>query len=248
MAPYMIHTSFQHELYPLDVPPVTNNYRQTHSTAASTVDTDAPQALEEENEQPIIDLARNKLGIIRGNNRMRERIPQNEGTHSLRTEADVLDASRLYLLHPVNVAANELLNRGRVECRREHTARNTSRMDILWVHIHGNHTTDIAVLEFKNTYVLHEADFLPAMTNASGAAQKLVAASGSDSGTLLTRNAYWLSKQAKKYYEGIHTADIAIFDWNSMVVFDFSGMSEALTNPKLARAIWVSEAGKHPAL
>ena len=61
MAPYMIHTSFQHELYRLDIPPVPNDYRQITSTSASTIDTDALRALEEEGEQPIIDLARNFL-------------------------------------------------------------------------------------------------------------------------------------------------------------------------------------------
>jgi hypothetical protein len=51
-----------------------------------------------------------------------------------------------------------------------------------------------------------------------------------------------VSKQAKKYHQELQTPDIAVFDWNNMVVFDFSGMSR---NPKLARAIWFSEAGKN---
>jgi hypothetical protein len=245
MAPYMIHTSFQHELYQLNVPPVPNNYRQTHSTAASTINTDAPRALETEDEEPIIVLARNSLWNIRANSRLRERIPQNEGTHSLRTEADVLDASRLYLLHPVNVAVNELLKNGRLECRREHVASSTSRTDILWVHIHNDQTTNIAVLEFKNAFVLRKADFSPAMVNASEAERAVAKTFAGDTETLLTGNAYWLSKQAVKYHEELQTADVAIFDWNNMVVFDFSGMSETPQNPKLARAIWFSEAGKN---
>jgi len=130
MAPYMIHTSFQHELYELDIPSVPNNYRQIASTAASTISTDAPAALEAEDDQAIIVLARDSLLSLRGNTRMRERIPQNEGTHSLRTEADVLDASRLYLLYPVHAAVKELLSHGRLECRREHTS-HTSRTDIV---------------------------------------------------------------------------------------------------------------------
>jgi hypothetical protein len=242
MAPYMIHTSFQHTLYKLDVPPVENEYRQTHSTAASTIATDAPRALEAEDKQLIIALACNSLSNLRGNSRLRERIPQNEGTHSLRTEADVLDASRLYLLHPVNVAANELLNYGRLECRREHIASQTSRTDVLWVHIHENKTTNIAVLEFKNAFVLQEAEFRLAMGDASEAGQKLEEAFNTDAKTLLTGNAYWVSKQAKKYHKELPIADVAIFDWKNMVVLDFSGVSETPGNPKLARAIWFSEA------
>ena len=175
---------------------------------------------------------------------MRERIPQNEGTHSLITEADVLDASRLYLLHPVNVAVKELLNHGHLECRREHTASPTSRTDIVWVHIDGNQTTNVAVLEFKNTYVLREDDFRPAMANANEAERKLQDAFDTNTDTLLTGNAFWVSKQAIKYHEELQTADVAVFDWNNMVVFDFSGMSETPINPKLARAIWFSETGK----
>jgi hypothetical protein len=96
---------------------------------------------------------------------------------------------------------------------------------------------NIAVLEFKNTFVLREADFRPAMANASEAEQMLEDAFETDNKTLLTGNAYWLSKQAKKYHGESHTADVAIFDWNNMVVFDFSGMFETPINPKLTRAI-----------
>jgi hypothetical protein len=70
MAPHMIHTSFQHELYQLNIPPVPNNYRQINPTSASTIATDAPRALEAEDEQPIIALARNSLWNIRGNGRL----------------------------------------------------------------------------------------------------------------------------------------------------------------------------------
>jgi hypothetical protein len=240
----MIQTSFQHELYTLEIPPVPNNYRQITSTAASTINTDAPRALEEEDEGPIIDLARNYLSNLRGNARMRERIPQNEGTHSLRTEADVSDASRLYLLHPVNVAVRELLNHGQLECRREHAASHTSRTDIVWVHVDGNQTTNVAILEFKNAYVLHEEEFRPAMTNANEAEEKLNDVFDTEVDTLLTGNAFWVSKQTRKYHEELGTADIAVFDWNTMVAFDFSGMAETAENPKLARAIWFSEADK----
>jgi hypothetical protein len=77
------------------------------------------------------------------------------------------------------------------------------------VHIHENQTTNIAVLEFKNTFVLCEADFRPAMANASEAEQMLEDAFETDNETLLTGNAYWLSKQAKKYHGESHTADVA---------------------------------------
>jgi hypothetical protein len=188
MAPYLIHTSVRYELYRLDIPPVPNDYRQITSTSTSTIDTDAPRALEAEDERTIIVLARENVLKLRGNTCMREHIPQNEGTHSLRTEADVLDASRLYLLHPVNVAVKELLKDGQLECRREHTASRTSRTDLLWMHIDGNQTTNVAVLEFKNTHVLHEEDFRLAMVNANEAEQALLDVADANTTTLLTGN------------------------------------------------------------
>ncbi|ODQ76812.1 hypothetical protein LIPSTDRAFT_67805 [Lipomyces starkeyi NRRL Y-11557] len=50
-------------------------------------------------------------------------------------------------------------------------------------------------------------------------------------GTHFIQNAYWLSKQAKKYYRSVHVPDIAIFDWNSLFIFDFTGLDEDAQDP-----------------
>lgn len=62
-----------------------------------------------------------------------------------------------------------------------------------------------------------------------------------EAGTLFKRNAYWLSKQAVKYSTNVDTHYVAIFDWSVMFVFDFSGMKEDASDPKLARGIWFQE-------
>ncbi|PGH12372.1 hypothetical protein AJ79_04320 [Helicocarpus griseus UAMH5409] len=248
-APYMVHTSFAHPLYQLEIAAANNDYRtlNVNSLPASTKDVDASRALEEEHPDTLLRLGRQGLEKIRKIHPMKERIAQNEGTHFLETEADVLDASRLYLLHPVNIAIGQLLRGGiKLVCKREHTASNTARTDILWVHQHGEDTTDVAVLEFKNTYILHENEFRAAMGSDDQAEGMVYKAMGTGSEkTLLNGNAIVVSKQARKYHQALGVADVALFDWNNMFVFDFSGMSETVAHPKLARGIWFSEAGQN---
>lgn len=63
--------------------------------------------------------------------------------------------------------------------------------------------------------------------------------------TLLTDNATTVSKKAKKYHKENDVTDVALFDWNKMVLFDFDGMAEDAETPKLARAIWFAEEGQN---
>ncbi|KAK9384577.1 hypothetical protein V1515DRAFT_611073 [Lipomyces mesembrius] len=59
---------------------------------------------------------------------------------------------------------------------------------------------DIAILEFKNTEVIHSDDFMPARTNQRRAKAMRNKALTFATGTHFIQNAYWLSKQARKYY------------------------------------------------
>ena len=68
----------------------------------------------------------------------------------------------------------------------------------------GNQIINIAVLEFKNTQVMHLADFSKAMANQGNAKSmrdsSLVAVGYSH----FKRNALLLSKQARKYSKDLH--------------------------------------------
>ena len=132
-------------------------------------------------------------------------------------------------------------NGGNLDCRGE-VSQQGSRTDIRWIYRGGN-SVDIAVLEFKNTRALHWHDFEPAMTDVNGARVLRDGAQAKASKTLFTGNAYWLSKQAKKY-SSLGIPDVALFDWDAMFIFDFHDMNEDALNPVLARGIWFTEAGK----
>ncbi len=136
-APSIIRSFWEH----LPVLPYTllsdgSNYRKIHSTAASTVETDPPVAWIPEHYTVLINLAQNPNRLPPNppsHSRLRERIPQIESTHLIHTEADVLRATHLYLLHPVNVAATLLMPQGgSLYCRSE-VQDSSSRTDIRWI-------------------------------------------------------------------------------------------------------------------
>jgi hypothetical protein len=65
------------------------------------------------------------------------------------------------------------------------------------------------------------------MTDINGARAKRDGAQVRESRTFFAGNAYWLSKQAKKYSRSsLGIPDVALFDWDAMLVFDFHDMNE----------------------
>ncbi|OJD28487.1 hypothetical protein ACJ73_00118 [Blastomyces percursus] len=162
------------------------------------IDEDAPTAFIAENPAILINAGRSKLSTHEGSaGPLGQRMPQLENSHLLHTEADVLRASNLYLLHPVNVVANRLLAAGSLLCRGEVTSNGGCRTDVRWVYCNGSQMTTIAILEVKNTKVLHVADFTPAIATVNNARARRDDAQGQQHHTHFERNACWLSKQAK---------------------------------------------------
>lgn len=196
----------------------------------------------EQSYKDLINLARARLPATAPNTGpLHSLMPQLERTHLLYTEADVLRASSLYLFHPVHVAISQLLNTGTLDCRGELSATGGCRTDIRWVYRNGNQMINIAILEVKNTKVIHWDDFASAMANHNSAKMKRDLAYSRKNNTHFRQNAYWLSKQARKYSENVKVPDVAIFDWNAMFIFDFNGMNENAQNPVLASGIWFTE-------
>ncbi|KAN0075113.1 hypothetical protein V8E54_007724 [Elaphomyces granulatus] len=231
-APSVIQSFWEH-LPILPVAPLSDdsNYRRIHAAAASTVDADPPVAWVAEHYSVLINLAQNPSRLPPNppnNSNLRESIPQVENTHLLCTEADVL----------LNVAASLLMPPGgRLECRIEMLDPRI-RTDVRWVYRHGNKTINVAVLEFKNTKVIHRKYFENAMTSSRGAAKKVRDAQELQPATYFEGNAFWLSKQAIKYYWPTECPDIAIFDWDVMM--------HHASEPVLAKGTWFKENGKNP--
>ena len=182
----------------------------------------------------------------------------------------ILPISRLYLLNGVNSILQEVVDGGRVLCRRERYEATSSRTDLIWEYDNGETKKEFAIMEFKNTFVLHEHEFTDAMCSSEKAEEYLAEAfnaenkekmlgeesgskgkkravkkAGIDECTLLTGNALTASKQVAKYHKSTKIEDIALFDWNALVIFDFSGAVETPANPRLVRAIWFEEKSKN---
>ncbi|PGH28295.1 hypothetical protein AJ80_00186 [Polytolypa hystricis UAMH7299] len=225
MAPSTIYESFHRSLDALPYSAVPNDYRTISPSALSTVQEDAPTAFIVESPAILINAARSKLSAHEGS------------TESACLSSKIAISS---IRKPILLAAGNLL------CRGEVTSNGGCRTDVRWVYRNGSQMTTIAILEVKNTKVLHAADFTPASATVNNARAKRDAAQGQLHHTHFARNACWLSKQAKKYYRNTTTPDVALFDWGAMFIFDFSGMNENALNPVLARGIWFSESDSGP--
>ncbi|KAK2795043.1 hypothetical protein FQN50_009802 [Emmonsiellopsis sp. PD_5] len=246
MLPPTIYDSFWEHLENLPCTAVANGYRTISASSISTQNVDTPTAWIAENPSVLINLARSKLPTHPpSTGTLQQRMPQTENTHLLHTEGDVIRASLLYLLHPVNIAASRLLPAGRLYCRGEQSSGGGCRTDVRWVYHNGGQMVNIAVLELKNTKVVHWGDFAHAMANEGNAKAMHDSAQDEPFQSHFKQNAVWLSKQARKYSVNVAT-DVAIFDWSAIFVFDFSGINEDALNPSLARGIWFSESNSNP--
>lgn len=135
-------------------------------------------------------------------------MPILEKKYRLETEADVLRLSTLQLLHPVNIAIQETCPPGAtIVCAAEKHGGPKSRFDVQWSLYSDREElmAILAVLEIKSTGG-HDCQMRKAMSRAPQP-------------NLLRGNAIWLSKQAGKYSN--HCADIAVFDWNAMFIFNY---------------------------
>ncbi|GAD96611.1 hypothetical protein CIMG_02427 [Paecilomyces variotii No. 5] len=235
---FSITQSFNQKLP--EIPSTTvGGYRIIGSSATSTADQDAVPALFPERAADLISVARDFVNLHQHNG-PNPNMPAVERTHRLGSEGDVLRAVVLYLLHPVNVFLTQNLPQGyELRCQSEVSAAR-SRFDIQWTLKRGNLEVTMAILELKNTRVIHYDDFRPALATPQNAAATLGRAKSTELGTLLQDNAYWLSKQAKKYSRNCE--DVAVFDWNAMYIFDFSNVQEDNRVPTFCQTVVRKEA------
>ena len=239
--------SFHQSLPNIPQESVPGNYRASSSSGASTSQQDAIKALFDDDYNVLINNAQPYLPF---NPPIplpfTKSLPQVEQTHFLRTEGDVSRASQLYLIHPVNIAATSVIERfgpnpGRLYCLAEHTM-SDSRTDFKWTfHPQHGQPRQIAVLELKNTSVLHWDDWQPAFCAPQQAYHKLYAAYDREYSTFLSRNAVVVSKQLNKYHEKLVVDDIAVFDWNTMLLLDFKGATDNSASPVFPKALFLKE-------
>lgn len=153
-----------------------------------------------------------------------EIMPGIEKMYLLSNEADVVRASGQHLIYPVNKVLSEIFP-GVIICNSEVTYMNQSRFDMRWaISRPGQGDLTLAILEFKVAHVLHWIDFAKGVCTYEDEEAWMDAATVNDPPTHLKNNAITISRQPTKYSK--LCPDIAVFDWNSLMIFDFSTMDQ----------------------
>ena len=225
--------------------------REIPISASSTRDTDPPKAIQLVHVEQLFH-ARSR--IPSGSQvpaSLSRHIPHTEAFHWLRTEGDVVRATNLYLLHPVNEALRYVVgDHSGIICSAEERHGTEARTDISWSHVNGGRRKTFAILEIKNTCSLDYRDFAPAivnMTNGKTPADMLKQAYKKGQRyeySLLLGNARTISKQTRKYFDQTGCRDVAVFDWNAMFIFDFSTFNEGAN--QLVGGTWFQEDSRLP--
>lgn len=214
-------------------------YRVVKSNAASTISQDPIRAfILDQPEGLLRDVSRTLEGSSRNPERLERPMPQHESGHNLKTESDILRLSALQLIHPINIVLSGLIpSKAQLFCQSEVVSQGgKARTDLKWVYSEGGRETVVAVLEYKNTRAIRYSDFEEAITTREQAADALRDARGKPMETHLENNAIVLSQQIKKYTDDCD--DVALFDWHSMFIFDFSNTDENARRPELPRGIF----------
>ncbi|KAJ9373622.1 hypothetical protein DTO282F9_2830 [Paecilomyces variotii] len=247
MAQPTVYESFRSPSPWLPSVPNPGDYRTLSSSTQSTIDIDPLVAWRYEDHQRLVDLVADNFPseISNPEDNLLKRVACRDGSNLLRSEADVLSATILYILNPVNLAINRNLKQGSMTMSCEQTSPGRIRTDIRWSYRVSSMMIDVAILEVKAKDTLRWADIANAMARSDAEErQKHKEAYRSAKRTLFVSNAYWFVKQAYKYAEQLEIPDVAIFDWNNLFILDFSTMDPDGRQPKLAKGIWFNEEGK----
>lgn len=151
----------------------------------------------------------------------------------LHTETDVVQASVLWVLHPVIKALQAEFPRA--ECAAEVTL-GDCRCDAL-ITIDGD---AMVVLEYKNRGYIMRPEFYtgcitdPSPANRTAIDQQIFIGQNTADNSLISHNAAVLTKQAAAYATKWQTRYVALFDWDGLFLWNFAGMRFGPA-PKLGR-------------
>jgi len=175
--------------------------------------------------------------------RLQAYLPVLERPFQIFTEADVVRAATLYILHPINEALNAR-HQNRIHCRSESTQISRGRCDVLWQFWNSDEGdwTVIAVLELKNRGVLQWSDIEGARRDEKTREDGLDEALSKRGRTLFLSNMVPISKQAAHYAWATGTHHVALFDWDSLFMFRYESVDfETKSIGDWAYGPWVKE-------
>jgi hypothetical protein len=142
----------------------------------------------------------------------------------LETEADIVHASALWLLHPVIIALQSQFEKQQVQCHAEVTI-DDCRCDAL-IKIDGE---VMVVLEYKNRGYIKPAEFAAGRVwdfstpNRGAIVDTINMIVGTKQESALANNAKCLTKQAAAYASKFGTRFVALFDWDNLFLWHFAG-------------------------
>lgn len=179
------------------------------------------------------------------NELLRSYLPAPYSPCILNSETDIVQASVLWLLHPVIKALQAIFPR--VECAAEVTI-GDCRCDAL-VSIGGK---PIVVLEYKNRGNIIRSEFFEGMIEDCSPSNKADIKKAMDAAqkdtklqSRMANNATCLTKQAMAYAIKWRTRYVGLFDWDHLFLWNFAGMNfEPVKPSEWAFGTWV-EKRKH---
>jgi hypothetical protein len=213
------------------------------NSGASTEATDPPKLWIE---YPVENyITRADAELQQDGDRLQAYLPVVESPFMIFTEADVVRAATLYVLHPINEALNARYQDG-IYCRSESKQQSGGRCDVVWQawDSASEDWTVIAVLELKNRGVLDWSDCSGALQNQSNYAQAIQAAWATTENTLFENNMIPIAKQAAHYAWSTGTHYVAVFDWDSLFMFRYERADfESKSIGDWTYGTWVQEDG-----
>ena len=234
--PPTIGDSFAQRLPDLNLRPV--EYIASHPVSTTAARVDGPKAWIEHPSAQYVDRATRLLNAFRNSPALHTRTPAIERPFVMKTEADVIRAGTLYVLHSVNQAVNAQFTVPTICCATE-DINHALRCDLVWKYRDGMEWKVLAIMEMKNRGMMAKDDFYAGLVTQANCAAMIARAAGD---TLLDVDANNLSQQAAAYACRWDTPYVALFDWNSLFLYCFSNLrAREGTIGDWAYGTWVQE-------
>lgn len=240
-----LYQSFQEDV--LILTPPSNHLRpptiNIYGKGVSTQEAIPPAVWFPRREDDYVDKAEKAINVPGVKSRLeRSYLPAPYSPCILNSETDIVQASVLWLLHPVLKALQALFPH--VECAAEVTI-GDCRCDVL-ISIKGE---TIAVLEYKNRGNIERRDFFNGMIDDFSPNNKREIQETIDEALKNTihrshmgNNAACLTKQAMAYATKWETRYVALFDWDQLFLWDFAAMDFGPMRPGAwAFGTWVEK-------
>lgn len=226
-----IFSSFEQKMPKLAIAPGTSRKPRIKSSSKSTSAQQPPNFWEVDDIMALTKFAKDALAALIQNSSLACQMPQDEETFQLGNEADVVRASTLYLVYPVNIVLTQHCKPRQISinCKSEFhpidpqyavtkagtskagpskdpdDASQDSRCDIVWEFVMpGQKPVLFAAVEFKRQFVLRGDQFEKAKKSDR-------------EGSSFDGNSMIVLKQVAKYAKK-NLQDILVYDWNYMFV------------------------------